>query len=148
MLTTSTADNMHQTTKILSILLIISLFLTTWIVQLNTEPFQVVEILSESPTTISDSFTSALPNDPETTSEVKSDCFWPELKFRDPPGPRVALASPPGSGNTWVRHLIQLVTGFYTGSAYFDEELKNGGFLGEGISNGSVVVVKAHSPSE
>ncbi|XP_070539287.1 sialate:O-sulfotransferase 1-like isoform X2 [Ptychodera flava] len=32
--------------------------------------------------------------------------------------PMVALASPPGAGNTWTRHLIQQATGFYTGSQY------------------------------
>lgn len=60
----------------------------------------------------------------------------------------MALASPPGSGNTWVRHLIQLVTGLQTGSTYLDDELKANGFPGEGISNGSVIVVKVHSPME
>ena len=55
---------------------------------------------------------------------------------------------PSGSGNTWVRHLIQLATGYQTGSSYIDEELKNNGFPGEGIANGSVVAVKVHGPSE
>lgn len=39
----------------------------------------------------------------------------------------VALSSFPGAGNTWVRHLIELVTGFYTGSFYFDGTLYNRG---------------------
>ena len=42
--------------------------------------------------------------------EEKLQCKWPNLILQDPPGKRVALASPPGSGNTWVRHLIQLGT--------------------------------------
>ena len=58
------------------------------------------------------------------------------------------MASPPGSGNTWVRHLIQLATGIQTGSTYFDKELKVSGFPGEGISNGSVIVVKVHNPMQ
>ncbi|MEQ2169020.1 WSC domain-containing protein 2, partial [Goodea atripinnis] len=37
----------------------------------------------------------------------------------------VALSSFPGAGNTWVRHLIELVTGYYTGSFYFDGSLYN-----------------------
>ncbi|XP_058014697.1 sialate:O-sulfotransferase 2 isoform X3 [Ahaetulla prasina] len=37
----------------------------------------------------------------------------------------VALASFPGAGNTWARHLIELATGFYTGSYYFDGSLYN-----------------------
>lgn len=39
----------------------------------------------------------------------------------------VALASFPGAGNTWARHLIELATGFYTGSYYFDGSLYNKG---------------------
>ena len=42
-------------------------------------------------------------------------------------GSLVALSSFPGAGNTWVRHLIELVTGFYTGSFYFDGTLYNQG---------------------
>lgn len=79
---------------------------------------------------------------------VISKCFWPELRLQRPAGQKVALASPPGSGNTWVRHLIQLATGYLTGSSYVDDELLNTGFPGEGIANGSVVVIKIHSPSE
>jgi hypothetical protein len=35
------------------------------------------------------------------------------LRFLEKPGPVVALASFPGSGNTWVRYLLQQVTGEY-----------------------------------
>ncbi|XP_048874932.1 WSC domain-containing protein 2-like [Brienomyrus brachyistius] len=42
-----------------------------------------------------------------------------------------ALASFPGAGNTWARHLIELATGIYTGSYYFDGSLYNKGFKGE-----------------
>lgn len=42
----------------------------------------------------------------------------------------VALASFPGSGNTWCRHLIELATGFYSGSYYFDASLYNKGMRG------------------
>lgn len=38
-----------------------------------------------------------------------------------------ALASFPGAGNTWARHLIELATGYYTGSYYFDGSLYNKG---------------------
>lgn len=45
----------------------------------------------------------------------------------------IALASFPGAGNTWARHLIELATGFYTGSYYFDGSLYNKGEeMGEG----------------
>lgn len=39
----------------------------------------------------------------------------------------MALSSFPGAGNTWLRHLIELATGFYTGSYYFDGSLYNKG---------------------
>lgn len=60
----------------------------------------------------------------------------------------MALASFPGAGNTWARHLIELATGFYTGSYYFDGSLYNKGELSEGpgtagaapcLSRGAVV---------
>jgi hypothetical protein len=37
--------------------------------------------------------------------------------------PPVALASFPGSGNTWVRGLIEAASGIYTGSIYKDANL-------------------------
>lgn len=39
----------------------------------------------------------------------------------------VALSSFPGAGNTWLRHLVELATGYYTGSFYFDGSLYNKG---------------------
>ncbi|XP_068166147.1 sialate:O-sulfotransferase 2-like [Antennarius striatus] len=59
----------------------------------------------------------------------------------------VALTSFPGSGNTWVRHLIELTTGFYTGSVYFDKTLYSQGFKGEGEDGrkGTTICIKTHS---
>ena len=59
---------------------------------------------------------------------------------RDP----IALASFPGSGNTWVRGLIQSVTGLCTGAIYCDRMLRRTGFPGESIRSGIVLVVKTH----
>nr|XP_020450127.1 WSC domain-containing protein 2 [Monopterus albus] len=58
----------------------------------------------------------------------------------------VALASFPGAGNTWARHLIELATGFYTGSYYFDGSLYNKGFIGERDNwrNGKTICIKTH----
>ena len=42
----------------------------------------------------------------------------------------IALASFPGSGNTWLRYLLQQATGILTGSVYDDMELMNGLFPG------------------
>ena len=42
------------------------------------------------------------------------------------------LPPEPGSGNTWVRHLLQLATGKQTGSIFHELRLKRNGFPGEG----------------
>ncbi|XP_057676705.1 sialate:O-sulfotransferase 1 [Corythoichthys intestinalis] len=58
----------------------------------------------------------------------------------------VALSSFPGAGNTWVRHLIELMTGYYTGSFYFDGTLYSKGFKGEKDfwRSGRNICVKTH----
>ena len=67
-------------------------------------------------------------------------------KFRDGRGvDSVALVSVPGSGNTWVRGLLEKVTGICTGSIYCDAPLRVSGFIGEYIHDGSVLVVKTHT---
>ncbi|XP_073670819.1 sialate:O-sulfotransferase 2-like isoform X2 [Paramisgurnus dabryanus] len=59
---------------------------------------------------------------------------------------QIALASFPGSGNTWTRHLIELGTGFYTGSYYFDKSLYIKGFIGEKDHwrSGRTICIKTH----
>ena len=59
----------------------------------------------------------------------------------------VALASLPGSGNTWLRYSLEQFTGILTGSIYNDAVLKSK-LSGEGIHNGSVSVVKTHGLSD
>ena len=56
----------------------------------------------------------------------------------------VALASPEGSGNTWLRVLLEKATGVCTGFCCCDPELRVLGFPGERITSGSVLVVKTH----
>ncbi|XP_038059640.1 WSC domain-containing protein 2-like [Patiria miniata] len=60
--------------------------------------------------------------------------------------PMVAVASFPGSGNTWVRYLIERATGIYTGSFYNDGDLFKKGFLGEKEkwTKGNTIGVKTH----
>ncbi|XP_014675639.1 PREDICTED: WSC domain-containing protein 1-like isoform X2 [Priapulus caudatus] len=60
--------------------------------------------------------------------------------------PPVALASFPGSGNTWTRHLIELLTGYFTGSIYNDAPSYFKGFIGEmeNSTAGTTVVEKTH----
>ncbi|XP_071536183.1 LOW QUALITY PROTEIN: uncharacterized protein [Panulirus ornatus] len=45
--------------------------------------------------------------------------------------PLCALASYPGSGNTWTRHLLEAASGVFTGSTYRDQQLFMNGYLGE-----------------
>ena len=73
----------------------------------------------------------------------KGKCVFMNGTGRQP----IALTSFPGSGNTWVRGLLQQVTGFCTGSLSCDPDLRRHGFVGESITSGSVLVVKTHKPS-
>ncbi|XP_059487763.1 WSCD family member AAEL009094-like [Neocloeon triangulifer] len=82
-------------------------------------------------------------------SSRRSKLHWcHQLHFKVPPGPVTALVSFPGSGNTWVRYLIQQATGTYTGSVYKDYGLLKNGFPAESVMNGSVVAVKTHEIGE
>lgn len=64
--------------------------------------------------------------------------------------PLTSISSYPGSGNTWVRYLIEEFTGYYTGSIYDDKRLYLGGFKGEteNFKDGRVIAIKAHSYRE
>lgn len=61
--------------------------------------------------------------------------------------PIVILASYPGSGNTWIRHLIQQGTRYLTGSMYNDHSIVKQ-FPAEGKRDRSVIAVKTHFPCE
>ena len=74
-------------------------------------------------------------------------CGGKSLKFVKPPGPITGLISFPISGSTWLRHLIQEATGKITGSFYKSNLLRENGFPGERIYNGSAIVVKTHLTS-
>ena len=54
------------------------------------------------------------------------------------------MASFPGSGNTWVRGLLQNITGICTGGMYCDPTMRVNGYPGESIRSGVVLVVKTH----
>ena len=73
----------------------------------------------------------------------KSTCHFISGKRRSP----IALASFPGSGNTWVRGLLQNITGVCTGGIYCDPTLRRNGYPGECIRSGVVLVVKTHQSS-
>ena len=57
---------------------------------------------------------------------------------------RYALLSLPGSGNTWVRGLLEKATGVCTGSMWCDASLRAKHFCMEGVRSTSVLVVKNH----
>ena len=70
----------------------------------------------------------------------KSICHFISGRRRSP----IALASFPGSGNTWVRGLLQDITGICTGGVHCDTVLMRNGYPGEYIRSGVVLVVKTH----
>ena len=78
----------------------------------------------------------------ENASTTEDSCR--DLSFQNKENPIVALVSFHGSGNTWVRHLLEQATGIYTGSIYCDSSLKSV-FPGESIVSGNVVAVKTHN---
>nr|XP_039267939.1 WSC domain-containing protein 2-like [Styela clava] len=59
---------------------------------------------------------------------------------------KIALATFPGSGNTWMRYLIESATGIYTGSKYGDRSLAAGGYIGEipSMHSYKLAVIKTH----
>ena len=59
-------------------------------------------------------------------------------------GPLVTLSSFPGSGNSWVRQLLESATGIYTGALWCDEAYVNCGMIGEFVQSNNVIAVKAH----
>lgn len=70
----------------------------------------------------------------------RSQCKFLNTTSRAP----VALASFPGSGNTWVRGLLQQATGTCTGAIYCDTKLRVSGYPGESLRSGRTLVIKTH----
>ena len=56
----------------------------------------------------------------------------------------IALASFPGSGNTWIRGLLQDITGICTGGIYCAPVLRVNGYPGVYVRSEVVLVVKTH----
>ena len=76
-------------------------------------------------------------------SEIGNNYCRKTLAFLNRTSPIIALVSFPGSGNSWVRHLLEQATGVYTGSIYCDTTLK-AFFPGEHVVSGNVIAVKTH----
>ena len=80
----------------------------------------------------------------EGSQPSETDC----VLLKDANRSAISLSSFPGSGNTWVRGLLQKATGYCTGAIACDEDLRKHGFAGEGVISGSAVLVtKTHKPS-
>ena len=75
-----------------------------------------------------------------TKEPERSLCHFINGRGRNP----VALASFAGSGNTWVRGLLQEISGICTGAIYCDTTLRKSGFPGESLRSGITLVVKTH----
>jgi len=61
----------------------------------------------------------------------------------------MALASYPGSGNTWIRYLIEGASGMFTGSIYNDQKIYQAGHWGENRNylDGTTILQKTHHRS-
>ena len=59
---------------------------------------------------------------------------------------RTSLSSLPGSGNTWVRELLEAATGICTASMWCDPVLRGLKFCAEGVQGTATLVVKNHDP--
>ena len=67
-----------------------------------------------------------------------------KMSFRNSGVPTL-LVSWPGSGNSWVRQLLESTTGIYTGSNKdCDLSYINAGMFGEGVNSEHVIAVKFH----
>ena len=56
----------------------------------------------------------------------------------------VGLVSLPGSGNTWIRGVLEQVTGICTGSMWCDANLRATQFCAEGVRGSRTLIVKNH----
>lgn len=79
-----------------------------------------------------------------TASLTKCSC---RLRKRRPDNRRIALISLPGSGNTWVRGLLEHATTICTGAMWCDPNLRATQFCGEGLHGTRTLVVKNHDPT-
>ena len=90
-------------------------------------------------------------NDKSDNADI---CIWNEneLRFIQCEGfEGLTHAIPPyllsfqGSGNTFTRLVIELVTGYWTGNALWnDKPLIQAGFKGDGYCNDQTITIKAH----
>ena len=113
------------------------------------EVLRVAEVTLDEPILRTTIQQVAIEEDPIEVVDTTNPCDnLPPLSFIDTPRRHkyaVALASFPGSGNTWARHVIQQGSRVFTGSIYNDLNITKA-FPGEGRVDASVSVVKTHFP--
>ena len=80
---------------------------------------------------------------PKSPIEFPSYQHCKKMSFKSS-GPLVSLSSVPGSGNSWVRQLVESATGIYTGAVYCDPSYVAVGMIGEGMYTNNVILVKIH----
>lgn len=73
-------------------------------------------------------------------------CTLKSVKLTKTPLPVTGLVGFPGSGSTWLRHLVQQMTGIGTSSMYCDRALRRQGFPFECTpeKNKGIILVKTH----
>ena len=81
----------------------------------------------------------------ESNLEKNPECQELSVKFAEAGSlPMMALVSFPRSGNTWIRSLIEMATGLFTGSEYNSLALLDS-FPGESVwRDGTTIVQKTH----
>lgn len=81
------------------------------------------------------------------TLKIDENCFFKKTFVSDKKSfPYLGILSFPGSGNTWFRHLLEMTTGYYSGSVYDETEMFSHGFFGETVSmtSNKILGVKDH----
>ena len=98
---------------------------------------------TESDPQVPDSRSHAMP----AAAKLDAACAVPLrfLSWEEQRSHSTGLASFPGSGNTWLRFLVEQGTRVYTGSVYNDGDL-NTTYRGEGSKDARVIAVKTHYP--
>jgi hypothetical protein len=89
-----------------------------------------------------------LANNRTTLASMRCKLHFGYRNFRLESDPYVPLLlSFAGSGNTWVRLLIEYATGIFSGSTDASDKALANDFIGERHCNKHTVVIKAHPPS-
>eukprot|EP01084_Bolivina_argentea_P023837 44521_1 len=143
----SLRGNNHATRKILKYVCILISMITTILLMtkyyshspiIQTETIPPITLIKDdfdinSCPNITNIYTNSVPIQKNTRHLFN-------LRYKYP----LYLYSDGGSGNTWMRTLLEYVTGISTGCVYGDDQYKKYLFNNEGVCNSHVLVCKAH----